>query len=266
MENSADVILVSSCLVGKVRSIDCHVTVTATQILKGEIGQCDSIRDWLCHDVVKSNGRLKEANAHFSPDMWEAYPDSKPRCLKANAVSTIFKHMNALAATVIDTIEDSQEPYQEDNREYLSEFLNIIQNRTSNTHDTIRPAIRTEIYNYCKTRTITLNNIDINKLHYITDYLIMNIFKNKNAKHVFVIGNKNANFYYYSTLTRIRARQNNILFFIKATLCFFHSNRDKISNISRIYEQSQRKRQLKETFYGNPRYTIHSSTLSQFEN
>ncbi|XP_018394434.1 PREDICTED: uncharacterized protein LOC108773170, partial [Cyphomyrmex costatus] len=36
--------------------------------------------------------------AHFSPDMWETYPDGKQRCLKANAVPTIFKHM-ALAAT-----------------------------------------------------------------------------------------------------------------------------------------------------------------------
>lgn len=93
--------------------------------------------------------------------------------------------------------------YQEDDREYLSEFLNVIQNRTSSTHDTIRPAIRTEIYNYCKTCTVTLNNTDINKLHYIAGYLIMNIFKNENACKacIFATGNKNANFYYYSTLT-----------------------------------------------------------------
>ncbi|XP_067216377.1 uncharacterized protein [Linepithema humile] len=45
---------------------------------------CDNMR--LCH-------------AHFSPDMWEKYPNGEFRCLKSNAVPTIFRNLSAMTAT-----------------------------------------------------------------------------------------------------------------------------------------------------------------------
>jgi len=172
---------------------------------------------------------------------------------KRNVVPNAVQFKNNLKLISISqymkSVENSN--YEEDDREYLSCFLKIPKTHNSIVHDVSRSADYTELYQYLQTHNVALNNTDINKLHHVAGYLIMNIFKNENVckSCIFATGNKDANFFYYSMLTRIRARHSNTLFFVNTmTLRFVMQLETKFRIIQAYAKQYNKRKNLKKIF------------------